>query len=577
MVMILLRAVFFCLLVLLQVGQIFSQNKYPKNYFVSPVKHSLTVLSNFGDIRSNHFHTGLDIRTGDGNKLYAAADGYVSRIKVSPVGYGKAIYITHPNGYTTVYAHLKSYSDKIDGFVKRKQYLAQDYAVEFFPDSGEIEICKNEIIGLSGNTGMSLGAHLHFEIRDTKSEHIINPLLFYDLKDKAAPVIAKLHIYPIDNKSSVNGLHSRLSFDVKAVGKKGGKVQLKKAEKLTLVGRIGFGIEAYDRDDDSKDRSNIYGIDIKIDTISLYSCRFEEFSFDDKRNVNSYIDFKEYATHYKNIQRCFVAPNNKTPIYSNLQNQGIYDFNDGGIHNISISVLDVNNNSTCLEFKALGSISEKEYKEEKNEYSKVMPYEDVNYFVRDDIMISFPEDIFYDTVYFDYQRIEAKKLYYSAIHAIRNKFTPINKKMIVSIKTDSIPKKLLSKTIIASISKSGALTSIGGQIADNFLTAETFDFGNFAIVADTIPPEIISLNIVPWEDLTLGKTIRFKITDVLSGVKKFSGFIDGRWMLFEYDKKTDLAIFSFNDFPITGDEHNVEMIVEDEKGNKTSFCCPFYR
>lgn len=555
-----------------------SQIIYPKDYFAYPVKNDFIVLSNFGDFRANHFHTGLDVRTGDGNKIFCAADGYISRVKVSPVGYGNAVYVAHPNGYTTVYAHLKAYSEKINAYVKRKQYLNHDFSVEFFPDSGEVEICKNEIIGYSGNTGMSYGSHLHFEIRNTVSEHIINPLLFYKYSDNKPPVITRIHIYPFDNKSTINGKNSRQSFDIKKSRNKSGKPILAKAEKIVLAGRIGFGIETYDLDDNSKDKSNIYSVDINInDTLSLYKCRFEEFSFDDKRNVNSYLDFKEYYAHYKSIQRCFVEPNNKTPIYSNLINQGIFDFNNDENFNVTIKIGDVNNNISTLDFKVKGTKTEKEFIEEKDEYVKVMAYEDVNYFVKDDIMISFPEDIFYDTVFFDYKRIEAKKGFYSAIHNIHDKYTPLNKKIVLSIKSDNVPKNLLDKAILVSLSKNGAMTSLGGQINNNYIVAETFEFGSFAIAIDTILPEIKVVNVYNYEDLTLGKTIRCKISDNLSGVKSFAGFIDGRWVLFEYDKKTNLITYTFEDTAIYGELHCVEVFVEDVKGNKTSVGIPFYR
>ncbi|MBI5217871.1 MAG: M23 family metallopeptidase [Bacteroidia bacterium] len=562
---------------LLYINVCFPQTKYPKDYFTHPLKNTFVVLSNFGDIRANHFHTGIDLRTGEGTYLYSAADGYVSRIKVSPIGYGKALYITHPNGYTTVYGHLKKYSEKIEEYIKRAQYENHDFAVELFPRPDELEICKQEIIGLSGNTGLSTGPHLHFEIRDTKTEHIINPLLFYKFKDNFPPTIFRIHIYPLDKKSSANSKNSRQSFDVKVPRKKYGKPALVKGDNIVLSGRIGFGIESYDTDNESKDRSNIYSVEIVVDTSNIYSCQFEEFSFDDKRNVNSYIDYKEYYTRYRNIQRCFVEPNNKTPIYTTLLNQGIFDFNSDAFYTVKIKVKDINGNTTKLDFKVKGTKEAKEFIEEKDEYAKMMPYEEVNYFIKDDIMISFPEDIFYDTLLFDYKKYEPQKGFYSPVHNIHNKFTPLNKKIVLSIRTDSVPSQLMSKALIVSISKNGTIASIGGQLKEKYITAETFEFGSYAIVADTTPPEIKPENIADWEDITCGKTIKFKITDNLSGVKNYAGFIDGRWILFEYDKKFDLAVYTFDDPIVYGEPHTIEFFVEDEKGNKAYYCSAFYR
>ena len=205
-----------------------------------------------------------------------------------------------------------------------------------------------------------------------------------------------------------------------------------------------------------------------------------------------------------------------------------------------------------------------------------MPFEEVNYFVKEDILISFPEDVFYDTVYFEYNKIEQRGIY-SALHQIHNKQTPLNKKMLLSIKADRVPKEYKGKALISLIGNNGSGNSIGGQFKDDFLTAETYNFGNYAIVLDTIPPDIVSVNKKPYEDLTLGKTIRFKIYDNLSGIKKYTAFIDGRWVLFEYDKKNDLLTHYFDDPNAYGELHELELFVEDEKGNISSFCLPYYR
>ncbi len=555
-----------------------SQRTYTKKDFVSPVRSGFRVLSNFGDIRSNHFHTGIDLRTGEGSFICAIAEGFVSRIKVSPTGFGNAVYIDHPNGLTSVYAHLSSFSKKIDDYVKVLQYKAQDFSIDCYLKPDEIEVCQSEIIGLSGNTGSSNGPHLHFEIRDTKTEYIINPLLYYDVKDNNPPVITQLFIYPTDRNSYINNKNARAIYNVSSFfsKKETSFLKIKGNNNISVSGRIGFGIEAYDTDNYTKRPANIYSIDIIVDSVNIYSSRFEEFSFDDKRAVNSHIDYREFSRNLKNIQRCFVEPNNKTPIYTHLKNQGIVDIADNTIHKIQIIVKDVNGNTANLNFTVTGSAGKKEIKEEKDEYSKVMPFEEVNYFVKEDILISFPEDVFYDTVYFEYNNIQQKGIY-SALHQIHNKQTPLNKKMLLSIKADRVPKEYKGKAVISLIGKNGPIASIGGQYKDDFLTAETYDFGNYAIVLDTVPPDIVSLNTKPYEDLTLGKTLRFIIRDNLSGIKKYTAFIDGRWVLFEYDKKNDLITHYFEDPNAYGELHELELFVEDEKGNISNFCLPYYR
>ena len=154
-----------------------AQNSYPQDYFQSPLEIPLILSGTFAELRSNHFHSGLDIKTQQqsGLKVMAAASGFVSRIKVSHFGYGKALYITHPNGYTTVYAHLQNFNPEIDAYIKHRQYKNESYEIELFPKAGELLVNNGDIVAYSGNTGGSGGPHLHFEIRN-KQEHPMNPM-----------------------------------------------------------------------------------------------------------------------------------------------------------------------------------------------------------------------------------------------------------------------------------------------------------------------------------------------------------------------------------------------------------------
>ena len=234
-----------------------AQNNYPQDYFRSPLDVPLILSGTFAELRSNHFHSGLDIKTQQrtGLNIYAAAGGFVSRIKVSHYGYGKALYITHPNGYTTVYAHLKKFSKDIEAYVKKHQYDKESYEIELFPNAGDLKIEKDSIVALSGNSGGSGGPHLHFEIRD-KAERPMNPMLFgIDIKDSMNPKISAIYAYPIDENSFINKSNSKKKLRLTPL--KNGDYTV---ENIEAFGNIGFGIETNDRQDLAANKNGVSNI-----------------------------------------------------------------------------------------------------------------------------------------------------------------------------------------------------------------------------------------------------------------------------------------------------------------------------
>jgi hypothetical protein len=245
-------------LFLLCIFNLAAQSPYPQDYFRSPLDIQLVLSGTFAELRSNHFHSGLDIKTNgkEGLEVYSIAEGYVSRIKISRYGYGKALYITHPNGYTSVYAHLQKFSPTIEQYIKRQQYLKEQFEIELFPKPSTLVIDADEMIAYSGNSGGSSGPHLHFEIHD-KHERPINPMLFgFDIKDTTAPELYQLYAYPISNRSHVEGNQEKK------------KIRLRKqangnyiAEPIKAFGTIGFGIVANDRQDYAANKNGVYKIE----------------------------------------------------------------------------------------------------------------------------------------------------------------------------------------------------------------------------------------------------------------------------------------------------------------------------
>ncbi|MCU0371288.1 MAG: M23 family metallopeptidase, partial [Bacteroidales bacterium] len=328
----------------------FTQKVYPTGYFRPPLDIRMLLSGTFGEIRANHFHSGIDIKTNgvEGAPVYAIADGYVSRIKVSAYGFGKALYVTHSNGYVSVYGHLNRYNQVIGDYVRKGQYRQESFEIELFPAAEELPVKKGEIIAYTGNSGSSGGPHLHFEIRDGSSQKPINPLLFgYDVKDLVRPRITRLKIYPEDEPARINGLDRSLSLQVEGWGE---EHRISVPQAIRLSGNISFAIQVNDQQNDTDNKNGPYSVALYIDKKAAYRHRMETFSFDETRYVNSLIDYSEYVKNEVRLQRTKIDPGNRLGIYDLADNHGVFLFNDTLLHEITYEVKDVAGNTAILSF-----------------------------------------------------------------------------------------------------------------------------------------------------------------------------------------------------------------------------------
>ncbi|MGA2822054.1 MAG: M23 family metallopeptidase, partial [Bacteroidales bacterium] len=289
--------------------------RYPKNYFRSPVDFPIMLAGGFGDVRQNHFHSGIDIRTGgeEGKPVYATADGYISRINISSTGFGKALYITHPNGFTSVYGHLKKLNGVIGNWIREQQYKKESFEIDIPVDAGVLKVKKGDIIAYSGNTGLSEGPHLHFEIRDAATQEIINPLLFgLPFKDSTPPKIYNVRIYPFDENSMVNFSGNPVTLIVNGSGN---NCKVSSKDTVRVSGNIIFGIQALDFSNDTGSRDGITSIELFVDTVCYFSQKIERFAFAETRYANSVLDYPQVVKNGQRIMRSYIAPNNKLSMY----------------------------------------------------------------------------------------------------------------------------------------------------------------------------------------------------------------------------------------------------------------------
>jgi len=377
----------------------FAQSEYPQDYFRSPLEIPLVLSGTFGELRSNHFHSGMDIKTQQrqGLKVYAAADGYVSRIKISHFGYGKALYITHPNGYTTVYAHLKSFEETIERYIKKLQYEAESYEIEVFPKPDELKISKGEVIALSGNTGSSGGPHLHFEIRDNQ-ERPINPMLFgLKAKDSKKPFISSIYAYPKNENSFINGENKRV--ELRLIPHKNGDYSV---ENIDAYGDIGFGIETYDQLDLANNKNGVSNIQSSFNGNKNFEIDFRRFSFSESKHINRLIDYEIYKTKRNRIQKLFVEPKNPLSLYKNVSNNGYLSIEDSTASVLKIRVKDFNDNDTWITIPISGKKIEPKSIFDDLKPLQYIHADQVNSLQKGNFSIFFPKNTFYDDMYLDF-------------------------------------------------------------------------------------------------------------------------------------------------------------------------------
>jgi hypothetical protein len=541
--------------------------------FISPLKIPLSLSANFGELRPDHYHSGIDIKTQGvtGKEVVASADGYVYLILISPVGFGKAIYIRHPFGLSTVYAHLDNFSPEIEEYVKYQQYRNKTFAITITPPQDRLPIKKGQVIAYSGNTGGSTGPHLHFEIRKSDSEKPVDPLKYdFGLSDNIKPVIERLVVYPVSKNATINGSHSRSVFDVSGYN---GNYTLAEGQEMRIYGVAGFGISAFDNMNDMPNRFGISLIELMIDSLPWFTYEIKEFSFAESRYINAHVDYAARVRFNSEIERTFVLPNDKLSLYRNFMNNGLFDFSDNKSHTIRITVRDSFGNKTALSFNVVPGIQPVLVTDKAVTDSNivVMPYGKENIFQSSGVRIVIPNGSLYDTLNFKYSKVKLNGSLLSEVHEMHNRYTPLHKPAKLSIKPDTIPSGKSSKLIIVQLDEKGTRSSVGGTFSGGVITTDIRSFGSYAVSMDTIAPVISANGYLDGADLSEKSSIRIRITDNLSGIKSYSGLIDGNWALFEYDAKNDLIFYKFDPKRLTkGATHQLEITVTDNCNNSSN-------
>lgn len=560
---------FFILFVFLSCFSLFafSQDYHP------PVDFKMLLSGTFGELRGNHFHSGIDIKTEgvEGQKVYSIADGYISRIKVSTWGYGKALYITHPDGNTSVYAHLQKFSKPINDYVIKNQYKKENFEIQLFPPKDKFVVKRGEVIALSGNTGSSAGAHLHFEIRNTKTEHPINPLHFFDIEDNIKPTISKIKLYAIDG--SIDGEFQDKSYSLK----KDEHQYTIKDEIPTVKGKIAFSISTFDKLNNAYNKNGVYAIKLFIDSNLIYHFQMDEFSFPETRYINAHIDYKEKSLNKRKFHRCYKLANNKLSVYQQMLKKGIVEFTDDTTHLVQFEVLDFAQNKSILSFivKSTTEQMENENSMTFTPFSQHFSYMKPNLFKKKDFHLHMENFALYEDLNFEYAQLDTIEGAYGAVHQCHFDYVPVHKSFVISLKAE-IPKQLKEKVYVAKVDEKGDFWYMGNIWRNNMLSAKVREFGNFCIAADTINPIVKGVNIYPGKKFNTQTSIKCTIEDKESGIDNFRAEIDENWILMEYDYKRKLLTFDIpKDFK--SGKHTFKLIVNDKLKNKKIYTAEFFR
>ena len=541
-----------------------SQNKYPKDYFGSPLDIPLSISGFFGDLRPNHFHSGIDFKTQkkEGFPVYATADGFISRIKISTSGYGKVIYIDHPNGYTTVYGHLQSYETAIQKIVITEQYAKNSYDIEMYPKPNEILVKKGDVIGYSGNTGGSDGPHLHYEIRDTKTENIINPLFFgYDSSflDTKAPQVIGLLAYSIGTTSQVNGTSNPV-FVPLSLQKDGSYL----ATTITATGKIAFGLNAFDTSDNSWNKNGIYKLETFLNGTPYYGYEFDAFSFDETKYINTFIDYKRYKSQKQRFQKLFVSYLYPKNIIKMLKNEGFVDVTSNFTLNYKIVLHDFHGNKSTINIPiSYGLIMPLEKPDNENKTPYFLKAKNENNYTKDGISVFIPENTFYDDFYLNFE-VKDNELF------LHDDSVAVNDYMTITFDVAKIPVPEREKMFIANLD--GEKTEYNSTYKkDSVFSIRTKKLGKFFLAKDETPPLVYKPNFSEGENLDNQPILKIYISDDLAGIASYNAYLNGKWILMEYENKLNRLTHNLSDAIFENGKNEFKLIVTDKLGNSATF------
>ncbi|RPE13029.1 M23 family metallopeptidase [Chitinophaga lutea] len=557
--------VWLLLLPQLALAQALPERQYPKGYFRNPLNVPIELAGNFGELRPNHFHSGLDFKTQQRENLpvHAAADGYVSRIGVSHLGFGNVLYITHPNGYTTVYAHLNRFYPLVEEYVTRKQYEQESWATDLVLPPGLFPVKKGDFVAWSGNTGGSAGPHLHFEIRDTKTEKPLNPMLFgFSIPDTRAPEIQRVVVY--DRNRS---LYEQTPLVV-PVKKTAAGYTATRPVITVATDKVGLGLSALDRQSNSMNPNGIY--EAMLIRNGEVDCGFQldNIGYDETRYLNAHIDYKMKKGGGPYVQLLFALPGNQLDIYKEMAGDGTIDLSDKQPHPVTLRVTDAYGNHSDVQL----TLQQEGNPPAVPVCANTMYADSRNIFENNAVEFYLEEGTLYDEICFRYLEIPNATAY-SNTYRLHTALVPVHAYFGLRIKpTRAVPAELQQKMVIV---RKGLGESISAATYENGWFNGSFrDLGDFYLTADTVRPKITPMGgLRSGINLSKAGKMSFAMSDA-SGIKSYRAELDGQWLRFS--RRGNVLTYAFDEHCSAGN-HTLKLTVTDIANNETTYTLTFKR
>ena len=568
----------FILTILLLCAGVCSAQSLDTAYYDFPLRNVAGYYSaNFGEMRPNHFHSGIDFKTDgvEGKSVVAVADGYVSRVSQSPSGYGLALYVTHPNGTTSVYGHLSRFRKDIADFVFAERHRLKRSQVDLYCKPDQFVVKRGEEIARSGNTGSSQGPHLHFEIRDAKTQKTLNTIAqrVFTPKDDISPYIMKVHYVEVDTVRGVP-CHSKLA--TYTVNKADANTYRTAQKSPIKVGRKGyFIVETSDRKNDVANTYGVYNMVAKLDGKPIFEYRNDGFPFELSRYCNAVSYYPIQRRSRNEVMRAAMLQGGTDYLYPTLVNRGIVTTSEGETRNVEFVITDDCGNTSTLSFDIVGKSDDESFRGEVAEDALIVEYnKDFAHKVDDTMSIVIAKGSLYESVALDIEpydveiKADSTVKILSKAYRIHNDNTPLQKSIGI-VFTQEVEKSLQPYTVMASVNANGYISNAGGRYRHNRLTARTSSFGTFCLVADMTPP-VIRPQFEDGQDCRGRDRIAFRLSDNFSGVSSYNVYIDGKWVAIDYSRSR--AWVNLKAEGISGGKsHDIEIVVKDSCGNSAKW------